>query len=111
MRDESSYPWRLEEVARSSDHRTPPSPSAPTNDEIARALAGAGYGKSLVDFIGPLLERFGASSFMGGALRLHPFRGAEAHGLPNLVDWNHADGWKEYGPTTRDPTFYFLSNS
>jgi len=106
---QSPYPWRLAEIDALVDGGV----ANPSVDPaaVSRALTEAGYGPTLVNFIVPLLERFGSATFLNGALRVHPFAGDESCGLPNLVDWNRANGWRQYEPAKQSPTFYFLSNS
>lgn len=112
-----AYPWHLEEIGANAD-RDEASGSGPVAGSASppalsmeSALAAAGYGVSLIEFLAPLFAVHGSATFFGGALRIHPFHGLPEQGLPTLVDWNAERGWKQYEPAKQSPTFYFLSNS
>jgi hypothetical protein len=79
--------------------------------KVEDALRLAGYGPNLGEWIGGLCEAADGGTFCNHALRLHPFEGDSAHGLPSLIDWNSARGWKKFQPAAPYDRFYFASNS
>lgn len=80
-------------------------------DELTTRFGNAGMAPSLLEFLVPPYAEASGATFFNGAFRIHPADGFKDHGLPSLVTWNHAQGWKQFEDSKANDTFYFCSNS
>lgn len=101
------YQWPLNEIASMRDAASPKIRA----DGVTPMLASAGLAKSLADFLAPLYDIADGASFFDGTLRIHPMGGMPAHGMPDLIAWNDARGWKRHQPEKANDTFFFCSNA
>jgi hypothetical protein len=100
------YEWQINQIKANWDQEVQELPE----DNLHKALVGAGLAPSLVDFLAPLYANVNGASFFNGSFRILPLDGWRQHGMPGIFAWNDLKGWKRFEPEKLSDTFYFCAN-
>jgi hypothetical protein len=107
------YDWPIDDIRAALD-RPAGAPAVSVGGpagEVRDALLAAGFGPALAGMMGAFYDAADGGTFCDGALRVIPFRGDPENGMPGLLEWNSAGGWRDDAPPAAKRIFVFLTNA